>query len=305
MVKDEKEIRPGIRQFVWNHLERVEMILQDLVKAGLTLSAEKSFFAKKEVVIVGHLCMSRGRMPEPGKVHAISEWKACKTQTEVRRFLGACLFFRIWIRNLATIAEPLFRLLRKHIRFVWTDEQEQAMGKLKKALLEAPIMRPPEYGEEKRPLILATDASPFGSGWMLGQEDEDGNRYACRYGSKTFNDRERRYGQIKRELLGVCHALKRERHYLYGQDFILEVDAAPLIGMINNPDLPDMAMMRWIAFVQTYAPTVRTIPGKANAVPDGLSRQGNHSEGKVAQSDEDLEEYIDSQLNAIQLEKHD
>ena len=152
---------------------------------------------------------------------------------------------------MATIAEPLFRLLWKNTKFHWGEEQKEAMGRLKAALVTAPILRPPEYGDETRSLILATDASPYGSGWMLGQEDKEGRRYACRYGSKTFNDRERRYGQIKRELLAVCHALKRECHYLYGQQFILEVDASPLIGMISNPDLPDMAMMRWIAFIRT------------------------------------------------------
>ena len=301
--RDETEVRPGVRRFVWEHLERVKMIFEDLIKAKLTLSPEKSFFAQKEVVVVGHLCNGEGRLPEPSKVEAISKWKACKTQTEVRGFLGACLFFRIWIKDLATIAEPLFRLLKKHVRFNWGDEQTRAMTRLKEALISAPILRPPEYGVVERPLILSTDASPFGSGWMLGQEDEQGRRFACRYGAKTFNEREQRYSQIKRELLAVVHALKKERHYLYGQAFILEVDAAALVGMINNPDLPDMAMMRWIAFIRTYCPDVRTVPGKANLVPDGLSRQRNHLEGEDNQSDEDLEEYIEGRMNEITVEQ--
>ena len=301
--KDETEVKPGVRKFVWDHLERVEMVLQDLVKAKLTLSAEKSYFAMREVVVVGHLCNAQGQLPEASKVAAINEWKPCKTLTEVRGFLGACLFFRIWIQDLATKAEPLFRLMRKSVRFTWGKDQEMAMNELKNALTTAPILRPPRYGDRERPLILATDASPYGSGWMLGQEDEDGRRYACRFGSKTFNDRERRYGQIKRELLGVCHALKRERHYLYGQEFILEVDAVPLVGIINNPDLPDAAMARWVAFIRTFAPTIRTIEGKKNVVPDALSRQPNHS--VILEEEDDLEDVIDNSLNAIQLEDGD
>ena len=78
------------------------------------------------------------------------------------------------------------------------------MMKMKEALTSAPVLQPPWYGEGARPLTLATDASPFGSGWMLGQEDGDGHRYACQYGAKTFNDRERRYAQIKANCSGYA-----------------------------------------------------------------------------------------------------
>ena len=302
-MKDETEVKPGIRKFVWEHLETVQMVLDDLVTSRLTLSPEKSLFAQPEMVIVGHLCNAEGRLPERKKVEAITQWKPCTTLTEVRGFLGACLFFRIWIKDLATIAEPLFRLLRKGVRFTWGAEQTHAMEILKRALITAPILRPPDYGDRTRPLILATDASPYGSGWMLGQDDENGRRFACRYGSKTFNERERRYSQIKRELLSVCHALKRERHYLLGQDFILEVDASPLIGVINNPDLPDLVMGRWVAYIKTFAPTLRAIPGKKNIVPDALSHQPNHIKDGEEFENSDLEDEIDNQLNVIESER--
>jgi len=51
--KDDTEVAPGVWRFVREHLERVRMILEDLEQAQLTLSAEKSYFAQKEGVIVG------------------------------------------------------------------------------------------------------------------------------------------------------------------------------------------------------------------------------------------------------------
>ena len=160
--KDDTEVAPGVRRFVREHLERVWMVLEDLEQAQLTLSAEKSYFAQKEGVIVGRLCNSEGQLPEGWKVEAIQRWGPCKTLSEVRGFLGACLFFRIWIPDLATVAEPLFCLMRKAVRFVWGPEQEAAMGRMKEALMSAPVLRPPRYEEGAGPLILATDASPFG-----------------------------------------------------------------------------------------------------------------------------------------------
>ena len=84
------------------------------------------------------------------------------------------------------------------------------MQHMKEALTSAPILHPPQYRDRAKPPILATDASPYGSGWMLGQEDKDGRHYTCHFGAKTFNNRERQYAQIKRELLAVCHTLQRE-----------------------------------------------------------------------------------------------
>jgi hypothetical protein len=117
--------------------------------------------------------------------------KDCRT-IEVRRFLGACIFFRIWIAHFAHIADPLYHLLRKNVRFVWTDVHSKAMQLLKEALLSLPILRPLKYSNFS-PIIVTIDSSPHAFGWAVGQDDEDGNRFATRFGAKIFTKRQRRY----------------------------------------------------------------------------------------------------------------
>jgi hypothetical protein len=39
--------------------------------------------------------------------------KTCSSIIEVRRFLGACVFYQIWIPHFADMAESLYKLLRK------------------------------------------------------------------------------------------------------------------------------------------------------------------------------------------------
>jgi hypothetical protein len=46
---------------------------------------------------------------------------------------------------------PLYRLLKKHERFSWTVEAQEALDKLKATLTHAPILTPPQDGE---PLYL-------------------------------------------------------------------------------------------------------------------------------------------------------
>lgn len=36
--------------------------------------------------------------------------------------------------------------------------------------------------------------------WTVGQDDEDGNRFATRFGAKIFIERQRRYPQVKLQL---------------------------------------------------------------------------------------------------------
>jgi hypothetical protein len=145
------------------------------------------------------------------------------------------------------------------------------MEQLKQALINPPVLRPLRYGDSY-PIILTIDSSPHASGWALGQDDEEGHRFATRFGAKVFTERQRRYPQVKRELWGAKVALRQERDYLIGAHVILETDCLPLLGMIANCDTPDIAMLRWIAFIRMFNPELKHIAGKDNPVADMLSR---------------------------------
>ena len=55
-------------------------------------------------MVVGHLYRPYGRKTSPTKVEAISVMKEeCKSVMEVRRFLGACAFYHIWILHYAHV----------------------------------------------------------------------------------------------------------------------------------------------------------------------------------------------------------
>ncbi|KAL3686420.1 hypothetical protein R1sor_008994 [Riccia sorocarpa] len=52
--------------------------------------------------------------PESSEVEAIARLADCRSITEVRRFLGSCVFFRLSIPHYAYMAEPLYALLKTH-----------------------------------------------------------------------------------------------------------------------------------------------------------------------------------------------
>ena len=261
----------GCRAFVKNHIEDVEKILKRLGEADLTLSIDKSKFGVDEIVVVGHLCGRYGRKPNPEKVDAISRMKACSSITEVRRFLGACVFYQIWVPHFAHMADPLYKLLRKGTKFKWGQQQELAMEGLKEILKSPPVLRQVDY-DCGRPVIVTVDTSPIATGWAIGQDDAEGRRFAIRFGARILTERQRAYPQVKRELLGALTALKADRNYLIGANVVLETDCLPLLGMVANCSTPDIAMLRWIAYIRSLNPVLVHITGKKNCVADMLSR---------------------------------
>ncbi|KAL3700688.1 hypothetical protein R1sor_018710 [Riccia sorocarpa] len=269
--KDDSITAEGCRKFVSDHIRDVERILTRLEEVHLTLSGAKSRFGVSEILVVGHLCGAFGRRPNPEKVDALARMKDCQSVSEVRRFLGSCVFYRMSVPHYAHLANPLYALLRKGVRFVWREEQSLAMKRLKEVLKSSHCLRPLNYNCG-RPIIVTVDTSPKAVGWAVGQDDAEGVRFATRFGAPILTQTQRDYPQTKRELWGVLTALKVDKDFLIGAYVVLETDYLPLLGMIAHCSTPDITMLRWIAYICSMNPELRHIAGKKNVVADMLSR---------------------------------
>jgi hypothetical protein len=70
---------------------------------------------------------------------------------------------------------------------------------MKEALAAALTLRKGVYGRDV-PVFVTVDTSPTGIGWVVNQEDENGERFPIRFGAKVLSERQRGYAQVKREL---------------------------------------------------------------------------------------------------------
>ena len=69
---------------------------------------------------------------------------------------------------------------------------------------------------------------------------------------------------------------------------IIETDCLPILGMISGCATPDLAMLRWIAYVKSLNPDVRHISGKDNAMADMLSRARYEDEDAMVSENEEV-----------------
>ncbi len=74
----------------------------------------------------------------------------------VRSFLGLAGYYRAFVRNFASIAFPLTRLLKKDTPLIWHDARIQAFETLRHALTQALVLGFPDYTQ---PFTMCTDAS--------------------------------------------------------------------------------------------------------------------------------------------------
>lgn len=266
---------PGIRRFVWEHMNNVNRILQRMKYCGGTFSGKKTLICSPEIEVVGHKCDYEGRKPTDDKIGVIMKWESCKNLSDVRSFLGVTGVLRAYIPNYGIRAHELQKLVRKHVPFTWGPPQIESMRLIKEGVHEAKAIRPLNY-ENGGTIVLAVDTSYIGIGFYIYQEDPNDPKkvYYAKFGSKPLNEREARFSQPKRELFGLKEALRLNKKWLFGaRRLVVETDAKYIKGMLQNPDMmPTATINRWIDEILLYHFTLRHKAG-ATFGPDGLSRR--------------------------------
>lgn len=127
--------------------------------AGLKPQPSKCHFAQQKCVFLGHEISRDGIKPPSNKVELIVNYYSPKNEKELRRIMGLLNWFRKFIPNYSTIAQPILKLTKKNMKFVWTNDHENAFKELKRLLQNSPILGFLRYDLEFR---LAVNTSCHG-----------------------------------------------------------------------------------------------------------------------------------------------
>jgi hypothetical protein len=69
---------------------------------------------------------------------------------------------------------------------------------------------------------------------------------------------------------------------------VIETDCLPILGMVSGCTTPDLAILRWIAYIKSLNPEIRHISGKDNAMADMLSRARYDDEHGMVSEDKEV-----------------
>jgi hypothetical protein len=124
-------------------LENLDRVLQRCQEKDLVLNWEKCHFMVREGIVLGHIVSERGIKMDKAKIEVIEQLPPSVNVKGIRSFLGHVGFYRRFIKDFSQIARPLTNLLSKDAPFEFSDECLKAFHILKKALVSAPIIQPP------------------------------------------------------------------------------------------------------------------------------------------------------------------
>jgi hypothetical protein len=129
--------------------------------------------------------------------------------------LGCLASLSRFISRLGKKGLPLHRLLKKHERFFWTVEAQEALDKLKTTLAHVPILTPPQDSE---PLYLYVSATTQVVSAIIAVEcTEEGHTLPVQrlvyYISKMLSETKARYPQIQKLLYTVVLTRSKLWHY--------------------------------------------------------------------------------------------
>ncbi|GKC24881.1 putative nucleotidyltransferase, ribonuclease H [Tanacetum coccineum] len=170
------------------YVEHLRLVLELLKKEKLYAKFSKCEFWLREVQFLGHVINGNAIHVGPSKIEVVKNWKAPRTPSEVRSFLGLAGYYCRFIKNLSKIAKSLTILTQK--TFDWGKEQELAFQTLKDKLCNAPVLALPDRLKD---FLVYCDASGLGLGCVLMQR---GKVIAYASSQKELNMRQHRWIEL-------------------------------------------------------------------------------------------------------------
>ncbi|XP_003741639.1 uncharacterized protein K02A2.6-like [Galendromus occidentalis] len=224
------------------HLRRLEEVFARLDRHDIRLNADKCVFFEDTVTYCGFRLKHQEIFKCEDKVEAIRKAPTPTNVSEVRSFIGMIQFYAAFAPKLADLAHPLYALLKNDVKFVWDETADRAFQQIKSELCSPNVLTP---FDPDKPLLLATDASPYGISAVLSHKFPDNSERPIAYYSRSLTPTERKYSQIDKEALGIRCGVEKFFYYIFGRRFKLITDSKPLVQIFSpHKALPPLSASR-------------------------------------------------------------
>ena len=250
------------------HIQILREVLLRVQKYNLQLQFKKCKWGATTLRFLRFMISEKGIQLDPAKTRVVAEYPKPSNIKSLQSFLGLVNFSLRFVPHLATITNPLRKLLKKDQPYQWTEECEKSFQTIKQLITSAATLAFPDFSKIFR---LQTDASNVGIGAVLLQQDDSDSWRPIAYISRALTKSEQNYSTTEKEFLAVVWSFQKFHPYLHGTMVQVETDHQPLISLIQKTHPPGR-LLRWALALQEYKFTMIYRRGQSNVVADALSR---------------------------------
>ena len=154
-----------------SHMRTLKRVFERCHCYKLRMNPLKCAFGVTARKFLGFLVHQKGIDVDSLKVKAIVTMKPPTSVKELKSFIGKLSYIRRFIPGLAASIAPLTPLLKKVVKFQWSNEHQLAFCKLQEIMTGLPTVRSLTPGV---PLRLYLSSNDKAVGALIAQEGEDG-----------------------------------------------------------------------------------------------------------------------------------
>ena len=208
------------------HDKHLLQVLNKCHEIGLKLNPDKCEFGQESVNFYGNVVSDQGLRPDPKKVNVIVKMPPPQNKTELASFLGMCNYLSIYVPRLSDVTSTLHELNKKNMDFTWNATYDKVFRQAKLHVANAVTLK---YFQPDKPIVIKCDASGVGVRGVLLQEG-----HPVTFISQALTDTQKHYSNIECELLALVIMVEHLHHYVFGRQFMIHTDHAPLVSLFNK-----------------------------------------------------------------------
>ena len=213
--------------------------------------------------------------PLKDKCDAIRNLESPKTLRQTRAFCGMVIFLSSFLPNLHRLLVPIYDLQKKAKKFKWTEEAKKAFNKIKKLLINPPVLKAPTPDGLFR---LESDTLREGMGGNLLQKQED-EWVVIGYHSKRLPELAKNFGITELELTGLLVNIHDFMQLLCNRYFEVLLDHKAIKYMIKSKtESPTMRLKTLLLKFSEYTIDLKYQKGSEMHTSDALSRLHNFTD---------------------------
>ncbi len=277
------------------HFYLLERWFQTCLTNNIRIKLSKCSFLEVNLDYLGYSLSWGTWMPSPKRVQSIMNAQI-GTLKDLRSFLGALGFYRRHVKNFTFSSAPLSDLLKKTVKWRWTEVEQRCFEELKEKIAQAEILGVPKSTGE---LVMITDASDIGGGstifqWQtldplqipsqfttLGVNSDGSFKHnfpsnfrlvPLGHWNWKWNEARQKYHAWEQEMLSGVLTLASQTRIVSNLPIVWFTDNEALTSFLDKEPPLNKRQRRWYVFLSQFQLKVFHLPGLKNELCDFLSR---------------------------------